>query len=246
MDFRISVILRETIKITKFWISALMNVHNPTRPASSLDIYWDMRKRMIAAEFGAGDKLKPDELRDRYGCAASTIREVLFRLSCDRLVSFQDQRGFRVPEVSRETLHELTDLRALVEREGARLSIERGDLEWEADLTAAHHKLTHVETSISKGAQDYNHVLAASEWQFHRTLISACGSETLKDHYRDVHDRQRLSLVLAAGGTAYRDGNIAEHKAILDAALARDAKLCDELLDAHLHRGLETLTLNFA
>lgn len=223
-----------------------MNVHHDPRPMSSLDIYWDLRTRMIAAEFRAGDKLKPEELRQRYGCAASTVREALLRLSCDKLISFQDQRGFRMPEVSREMLHELTALRSLVEREGARLSIQNGDLEWEADLTAAHHKLMHVETSISKGAQDYNQVLAASEWQFHRTLISACGSDVLKDHYRDVHDRQRLCLVLAAGGTAYRDGNIPEHKAILDAALARNARLCDELLDAHLNRGLEILTLNFA
>ena len=222
-----------------------MNHYDPARPASSLDIYWDLRKRMIAAELGAGDKLKPDELRDKYGCAASTIREVLFRLSCDRLVSFQDQRGFRMPQVSRRSLYELTELRSLVEREGARLSLQNGDLEWEADLTAAHHKLTHVETSITKGARNFDQVLADSEWQFHRTLISACGSETLKDHYRDVHDRQRLSLVMAAGGAAYRDGNTQEHRAILDAALARDAARCDELLDAHLRRGLEELKLNF-
>lgn len=222
-----------------------MNLHQSARPASSLDIYWDLRKRLIAAEFSAGDKLKPEELRARYGCAASTIREVLFRLSCDRLVDFQDQRGFRMPDISRELLDELTALRSLVEREGARLSIANGDLEWEADLTAAHHKLMHVESSIARGAQDYEQVLAASEWQFHRTLISACGSETLKDHYRDVHDRQRLCLVLAARGVAYREGNPEEHRAILDAALARDAKLCDELLDAHLRRGLEVLNLKF-
>ena len=50
-----------------------MNVHSDPRPVSSLDIYWDLRTRMIAAEFRAGDKLKPEDLRQRYGCAASTI-----------------------------------------------------------------------------------------------------------------------------------------------------------------------------
>lgn len=213
------------------------------RAASSADIYWDVRGRLITASFEAGQKLKPDELRLHYGCAASTIREVLFRLSCDQLVEFQDQRGFRVPRASRLRLEELTQLRIIIEREGARLSIADGGLEWEANLTAAHHKLAHVEDKMHASADPavYMGVWCAGEWEFHNTLISACGSATLIAAYRDIYDRQRQQLVMAVENSGYREGNITEHRAILDAALARDADLCAAQIGTHLITGLKAL-----
>lgn len=213
------------------------------RAASSADIYWDVRGRLITASFEAGQKLKPDELRLHYGCAASTIREVLFRLSCDQLVEFQDQRGFRVPQASRLRLKELTQLRTIIEQECVRLSIANGGLEWEANLTAAHHKLAHVEDKMHAADDQsaFKNVWCAGEWEFHNTLISACGSATLIAAYRDIYDRQRQQLVMAVENSGSREGNIAEHRGVLDAALARDAELCTARIETHLKTGLKAL-----
>ena len=213
------------------------------RSLSSSDIYWDVRRGLITASFIPGQKLKPDELRLRYGCAASTIREVLLRLSCDQLVEFQDQRGFRVPLVSSLRMRELTQLRIIIEREGALLSLANGGLEWEANLTAAHHKLAHVEDIMHEAEDPSAHmdVWCACEWEFHNTLISACQSETLLSAYRDVYDRQRQQLVMAVENSGYREGNITEHRAILDAALARDRALIATRIETHLLTGLRAL-----
>lgn len=213
------------------------------RSYSSSDIYWDVRRGLITASFVPGQKLKPDELRMRYGCAASTIREVLLRLSCDQLVEFQDQRGFRVPQTSSHRMRELTQLRIIIEREAACLSIINGRLEWEANLTAAHHKLAHVEDIMHDAADPLGHmdVWCECEWEFHKTLISACGSETLMDAHRDIYDRQRQQLVMAVEHSGYREGNIAEHRAILDAALARDQVRIAAQLESHLLTGLKAL-----
>ena len=214
-----------------------------SRTLSSTEIYWDVRTRLITAAFEPGQKLKPDELRIRYSCAASTIREVLLRLSCDQLVDFQDQRGFRVPRVSARRLEELTQLRIIVEREGALLSLAQGGLEWEANLTAAHHKLAHVEDSMHAAADpsDFMEVWCACEWGFHNTLISACGSETLLAAYRDIYDRQRQQLVMAVENSGYREGNIAEHRGVLEAALARDGDATASRIEIHLITGLKAL-----
>ena len=145
-----------------------MNLHQSTRPASWLDIYWDLRKRLIAAEFSAGDKLKPEELRERYGCAASTIREVLFRLSCDRLVSFQDQRGFRMPDISRDLLTELTALRSLV---GAELR------------SAAHFQGTRELLTVTRGearveSGDSRQSIGAGDSVHYRADVDHCIANT--------------------------------------------------------------------
>jgi DNA-binding GntR family transcriptional regulator len=165
------------------------------------------------------------------------------RLSCDQLVEFQDQRGFRVPQVSALRLRELTHLRIVIEREAALLSLANGGLEWEANLTAAYHKLAHVEASMhdTPDPSAYMDVWCACEWGFHNTLISACGSETFLAAYRDIYDRQRQQLVMAVENSGYREGNIIEHRAIVDAALARDSSLCAAQIETHLLTGLKAL-----
>lgn len=211
---------------------------------SSADIYRDIRNRLIAAEFQSGRRLKSDALRDSYGCAASTIREVLFRLASDGLVEFEDQKGFRMPDLSEKRLGELTNLRILLECEGARLSMERGDLTWEAGLTAAHHKLAHIENRIRalpKIEPPYIAVWCEAEWEFHETLISACGSDAMQEMHRSVYDRHRQHNLALSDNYSFRDENIVEHKAILDAALARDPASCAANIEIHLRRGLDAV-----
>ncbi|MEM7269283.1 MAG: FCD domain-containing protein [Pseudomonadota bacterium] len=210
----------------------------PAKAPSADQVYQDLKRRLLVAEFSQNEKLRPDSLKQEYDCAAATVREALFRLFSERLIDFQDQRGFRTLSVSERAFDELTSLRSLIEGEGLRLSIANGDLAWEADLTAAHHKLSHVEGVLrdNPDALEYHPLLAESEWHFHRMLVAACGSDTLIEAHGAIYERQRVNLVQVVGRVGYRDGNIDEHAEILSAALARDATLCLERLDSHLHR----------
>lgn len=205
---------------------------------SSADIYWNIRQKLISAHFAPEDKLKPEELRLAYGCAASTLREVLFRLSCDRLVDFEEHKGFRVPAASARLCREAAEHRILIECEGARLSIQNGDLDWEARFTAAHHKLAHVEDRfrLAQDDRDLIDIWCACEWEFHETLVSNCNSDLLRSKHRDIYDIHRQSVLALADGTGFREENIPEHKAILEAALDRDPDLCGEMIVNHLLR----------
>lgn len=209
-----------------------------SKVASSADIYWDIRQRLIFAHYVPGSKLKPEELRIAYGCAASTLREVLFRLSCDKLIDFEEHRGFRVPQVSKQMCNEAIEIRILIECEGAGLSIANGGLEWEARLTAAHHKLAHVEDKFSSSQDDRElfDIWCKCEWEFHETLLSECGSTLLREQHRDIYDLHRLHMIALSGGTGFREGNVVEHRAITKAAIERDVDGCKKKIVNHLHK----------
>ena len=81
------------------------------------NVFENLHHRMITNGFEHGQKIRAEHLRKEFGCSASTVREALFRLSTLGLVQFQEQRGFRVPQKSRNTLHELSHLRILLESE---------------------------------------------------------------------------------------------------------------------------------
>ena len=190
--------------------------------------------------FAHGQKVRAEHLRQEFGCSASTIREVLFRLSTVGLVEFREQRGFRVPEKSPRVLNELTHLRVLLEAEGTAMSIRLGGVAWEARLTAAHHQLSHLEMRLQSAANrdPFVDLWFDAERQFHETLISACGSESLRATHHQVYCQFRQQLMVEDRAFDFISGNIRHHQQILDAALSGDEALTRQKIHDHLARHL--------
>ena len=206
------------------------------------DIYADLQSKLVNAAFVPGEKLKPAELQGTYGCSANTIREVLLRLSNVGLVEFESQRGFRAVRASKEACNDITRFRILLEQEGAGASMRKGGLKWQADLAAAHHALVHIEHDISREGelQTNQELWAEGEKNFHLTLISACGSDILKETYNRVYMQFRQQMVNLDRdfGASYFETVTTEHGAIVDAALARDeAEMRVKIYD-HLKRNI--------
>ena len=207
---------------------------------STPQIYDDLHMQLVTAQIPQGQKMRSERLREDYDCSANTIREVLFRLASEGLVIFEDQRGFRARPADPERLHYLAKFRIMLEQEGATASILNGGLEWEAQLAAAHHKLSHIESEVRR-AGGVEHVLSLwsnAEWEFHDTLISASRSPLLRETYKIIYDQFRQQLVSRDSNYGYYADNIEEHRAILEAALARDEPLCRQHIHDHLARNM--------
>ncbi|MEM6596025.1 MAG: GntR family transcriptional regulator [Pseudomonadota bacterium] len=206
---------------------------------STPQIYDDLHMQLVTAQIPQGEKLRSEHLRDKYDCSANTIREVLFRLASEGLVIFEDQRGFRARPIDPERLHYLTKFRIMLEQEGATASIQNGELDWEAQLSAAHHKLAHIERKIeTDGLQGQTlRLWSLAELEFHDTLLSACDSPFLRSSYRRTYDQFRQQKIMQPE-YGFHPENAQEHQAIVDAALARDAQACRQAVYEHMKRNL--------
>jgi DNA-binding GntR family transcriptional regulator len=213
--------------------------------AQDIDIYDALHHMLIANQFEHGAKLKAEHLRARFGCSASAVREALFRLSTAGLVTFQEQRGFRVPERSKKVVAELTHMRVLLEGEGTVLSIRNGGVAWEARLTAAHHQLSHIEKRIHDAHETagFEGIWFNAEREFHETLIAACGSDTLKALHANIYSRFRQQLMVADRTFGFISNNIEDHRNIIEAALSGDEALTRKKIHDHLARHLTGETL---
>lgn len=206
------------------------------------DIFLTLRQRLMMNGFEHGQKVRAEHLRQEFGCSASTIREVLFRLSTLGLVEFREQRGFRVPEKSQHVIHELTHLRVLLEAEGTAMSIRLGGVAWEARLTAAHHQLSHLEMRLQTAAdtEPFVELWFDAERQFHETLISACGSDSLRATHHQIYCRFRQQLMVEDRAFGFIHDNIKHHQQILDAAMSGNEALTRQKIHDHLARHLIT------
>lgn len=194
--------------------------------------YRNLRRDIIEGRLAPGEKLRVEHLKDHYGVGAGTLREALSLLIADALVVSQGQRGFRVAPVSLEDFADITRTRVMLESEALRQSIAMGDDAWEGDLLAAFHRLSKAEEKRI-GADD------REEWEernriFHEVLISACPSRWIKHFlsilYQQAERYRRLSLSLRP---IPRDVH-AEHEALLQAAMERDADQAAAILGEHI------------
>jgi DNA-binding GntR family transcriptional regulator len=195
-----------------------------------------LRADILGVQFQPGEKLRFRELRARYGVGISPLREALTRLTADGIVVLEDQRGFRVAPVSRADLEDVTRLRQELESMALRLAIANGDEEWEVRVMAALHRLSKLPEHDPDDPRIMNEQWARRHEEFHYALLSACGSPRLLHFRKTLFDQseryRRLSKVY---GDQPRDV-LGEHRAITDAALARDAGLACSLLVEHLGR----------
>jgi DNA-binding GntR family transcriptional regulator len=208
--------------------------HAPPAATLATAICDRIRADILAGRRKPGGKLRLEALKAEFAVSWSPIREALSRLAAEGLVQAEEQRGYRVAPVSRSQLAEVIRLRTLLESMALQASIEHGDDAWEAEVLAAHHRLSKLEN------RRYDSPVA-EQWErwhrtFHESLIRACGMLTLLQfcgQLHDMNDRYRRLFL----STHKFDRDVAgEHRAITEATLARNAAKACRLLEAHIQR----------
>lgn len=206
--------------------------------------YEAIRHDILTGALAPGLKLRFEMLRERYGVGASTLREALTRLVGEALVTSEEQRGFRVAEISLDDFADLTSARKLVEVEALRQSIIFGDDAWEGALVGAFHRLSKVEEKLGEGSAELRDEFEARNREFHLALIAACPSRWVKHMHGILFQQsERYRRISLAARFEARDVH-AEHKAILDAALARNVDLACRLEAEHIDKTLALLSRN--
>ena len=199
--------------------------------------YRRIRSDIVFGRLTPGKKLKLDKLKADYGASVSTLREILNRLSSERLVVAEGQKGFEVAPVSAANLKEIAAVRQLLECRALEQSFQAGGVDWEGRVVAAHHRLSRMEERMAQGDVTCTEDWKRYDWQFHQALISACGSKMLIDTHAAVFDKYLRYQMIAL---SYR-GHIAarEHTLLLECAMSRDAARACEVLNCHVAGGVE-------
>lgn len=196
-------------------------------------VYGRLRADIIAGERAPGERLRIERLSKHYGIGPTPLREALQRLCADGLVLSRGNRGFAVAPLDIAEFRDLNIARTAVEVQAVTLSIENGDDEWEAGIVAAFYRLEKQDCALAARPQEALDTWEAANAAFHRATVARCGSRWLLRVRARLHDQceryRRASVDLRR---ADRD-LVAEHRAIRDAVLARDAPAAQRLVTAH-------------
>jgi GntR family transcriptional regulator, carbon starvation induced regulator len=203
-----------------------------------------IRQDIILGALQPASKLKLEKLSKDYGASVNTLRESLSRLAADGLVVAEGQKGFAVLPVSIEDLREITEMRQLLECHALRQSIANADLDWEARLVGAYHKLSKIEALVETAPEVYGDAWERYNQEFHEALIANCRSRWLKLFHKAMYDHSQRYRMLSLKTKPFpRSQSAEEHRHILNAALARDVETAERILASHILKGAEIAAL---
>ncbi|CNF87292.1 GntR family transcriptional regulator [Mycobacterium tuberculosis] len=195
--------------------------------------YARVKKDILNGQLEPGAKLGFAFLGARYDVSVGVLREVLPRLVEQGLATAEPQLGYRVVSLSEPDLVALTAARQEIEALVVAQATRVGGLSWEAAIVAAHHELARTPqfTADDELREEW---LQAHE-KFHNVLLDGCGNRHLVDVAVRLRTISEVYRCWSSGAVVRTRRDVAgEHKAIADAAIARDADLCTELIRSHI------------
>src|SRR5438094_9625656 len=217
---------------------------DPSQPASQAGTLSERAATLVehdilSGQLAPGARLGIVDLVQRYEIGATPLREGLSRLMSRGLIVGTGQRGFRVADISREDLLDLTPMDTASEVEAIRLAIVNGDDAWEAGIVSALHQMRrHIQRTgdeFHEGAPDFDRLHKG----FHTALLAACGSKRLLAAHSDLYDQayryRRVMMRSLGSGEEF----VAVHQSLADQVLARDIGGGQAMLAAHLHSTLD-------
>ncbi len=194
--------------------------------------YEELRKKILTAQLLPNSRLKEDFWAEKLAVGRMAIREALTRLLGEGLVEAGERGGYFVGEMTPEDVHQIRELREVLELAAARLAIERIDDAHLAELQAICEDYT---TMVRRG---YLAGACEADIKFHETLLQASGNQRLVRAYHHAHiPLFHQKLVQTRSNLDDYDQTDREHRQLVGAIRAKDTALAEQTLRAHFKRG---------
>lgn len=197
-----------------------------------------------------GQRIRSNEVAERYGVSATPLREALQRLAGESLIDLDPRLGATVAPMSERDVRDIYEMLQLLDGIALGRSIERGDTSWLADVERAWDAVTDAiaerealgERPSDEDRRRVGMLWSEAHWTFHEALYEKCGSPWLMRFVRQLHahaDRYQMLTIYQPG--VHRDSR-GEHGDIYRAAQARDVDAAVKALRDHLALTVRLLT----
>ena len=194
-----------------------------------------LRQRIFHRELEPGSWIDELKIAEEYGISRTPLREALKVLAAEGLVTMKVRRGAYVTEVSTQDLSDVYHLLSLLEGDAAGVVAERASARELQDLQALHQEL---ETAAKPGTSNADAFFTINE-RFHMRLLEIANNRWRDQMVADLRKVMKLNRHNSLLKSGRMDESLMEHRAIMEALLARNTSLAAQRMREHFSNGLE-------
>lgn len=199
-----------------------------------------LKEQIVSLELEPGEQLLENAVARQLGISRSPVREAFANLESNGFIESIPWHGARVTKITAQYITELYQVRTALETSAARLATDHVASE---DLRGVRAEMEELAPRLE---QNPNLFYEVHEVPFHNLFVLSCGNSLLQNMILSMQDHMRrirnyLTYVQVPG---HVDASFAEHVAIIDALLDRDAEAAEVAVRVHLENVLERVVLN--
>lgn len=203
--------------------------------------YQWIREAILDGNIQPGAKLIERELTQTTGVSRSALREALVSLDEKGLVQREPYRGYRVTNLTKKQVHDLYELREVVESQAAELFALRAT---DSDLKDLSVAFSYLKDNIFH--QDMA-VVRRAKVNYYSVIYAGCKNVELERALSNLIERIFYLRGRSLLAQSRRKKSLAEFKALTDALIRRDRKGAREITHQHLKAAKEAiLSTSFA
>jgi DNA-binding GntR family transcriptional regulator len=196
-------------------------------------IYRELRAELLIGGVPYGDRLVEEQLAARFDCSRTPVREALRRLEGDGHVIADRSGGMRPNPPRVSTMHELYEVRIVLEVLSTSSAAARGD---RAALDDLREHWVGLGEAPEEPAPLQRPDFVLQDESFHEELAAAGGNAELARHLRDINERIRAVRLHDFTTSDRIVATVTEHLEIVDAVRAGDADGASALMRVHVQR----------
>jgi GntR family transcriptional regulator, transcriptional repressor for pyruvate dehydrogenase complex len=220
------------------------------QPLDRRKVYEQVAEQLLgqvgSGRLASGDPLPSErELTETFGVGRSSIREALRMLESQGVISSVAGGAFVVAEAanplnsslqlvftldSEAGVHDLFELRRIIDCEAACLAAERRD---DADLVEMDLALAAMEAALERGSDDD---FIAADLRFHLAIAEATGNRLILYSMQAARDVVRTALETVVHVPRSAESAVVEHRAVREAIGARNGDWSRNAMREHLER----------
>ena len=189
-----------------------------------------LRQRIFSRELAPGSWIDELKLAEEYGISRTPLREALKVLATEGLVTMKVRRGAYVTEVSERDLADVYHLLALLESDAAGVVAAQATDAQLKELQGLHREL-------EKAVANRERFFEINE-AFHMRLLEIADNRWRDQMVADLRKVMKLNRHNSLLKSGRIEESLAEHRAIMEALLARDGVLAAQKMQAHFANGL--------
>jgi DNA-binding GntR family transcriptional regulator len=204
------------------------------RPQLAEDVARLIRHRIFDGTYRAGNYIRLDQLAAELGISVTPVREALFGLRAEGLLTQQPRRGFIVLPVTRRDIADVAEVQAHIGGELASRAAEQITDDELGELERIQEQLEHA-----YGVGDHDRAVRLNH-EFHRGVNVAAGSPKLAQLMSHATRYALESVFPTVKG--WPEQSARDHRRVLTALKKRDGELARAAMSKHLCAGSKPLT----
>lgn len=198
-------------------------------------VFKKLREGIISGKYKENDELRELAIGNELGVSRTPVREALRQLELEGLVNIVPNKGAYVIGISTKDIHDIYEMRSLLEglcaKKATKIITEEqlAELESILDLSDFYYE---------KGKMEKVHELDNS---FHEGIYSAADSKMLKHTLSDFHQYIKAMRKTTLGESERVHNSNMEHRALLEAMKERDAEKAAKLAREHIAKAVKNI-----